>query len=185
MASWKSSTILVVAAFSVSVLLLFLKADMASERRRDAPPARVSNQIYSPGAADPELRTPERAEQIRRAGSARAVSTSSRTPAEPARRGGDAPAARPPSPAIPEHDVPAGHEYYVVTATLTSPESALKGLAEMKRKGLTDAFVGTFDDGKYYPIIGNTYAREDQARLLVAELAEKHGIEAYVYHKKD
>lgn len=181
MSSWKSSTLLVVGAFTVSVLLLFLKSGMVNERRAVGP-ARVSNKIYTPAAADPELRSRELVEQKYQPAPARARAVNTQTTVEPQRA---APAPPPAAPAFPRHDVPAGHEYYVVTATFSQPESARRGLAEMKRKGLSQAFIGTFDEGKYYSVIGDTYAREDQARLLVAELKEKYGIGAYVYRKRD
>lgn len=186
MSSWKSSTLLVVGAFAVSVLLLFLKSGMVSERRASGP-ARVSNEIYSPAAADPELRSRERAEGVRRAALPRARAVNEQTTASP-QRGSVAAAgvgAAGGTPVFPTHDVPAGHVYYVVTATFRDPERARLGLADMRRRGLSEAFIGTFDEGKYYSVIGDTYAREEQARLLVAELKEKHGIGAYVYHKRD
>ena len=182
MSSWKSSTLLVVAAFAVSVLLLFLKSGMVSERRA-AGPARVSNEIYTPAAADPELRSRERAEAIRASAAPRARPVSEQTTVTPQRSSVSGGAAA--APAFPHHEVPADHVYYVVTATFSKPDRARLGLAEMQRKGLAEAFIGTFDDGKYYSIIGDTYAREEQARLLVAELKEKHGIGAYVYHKRE
>ena len=178
MSTWKSSTLLVVGAFTVSVLLLFLKSGMVNERR-EVGPARVSNKIYTPAAADPELRSRELVEQKYRPAPARAQAVNAQTTIEPQRE------APPPAPAFPRHDVPAGHDYYVVTATFSKPESARRGLEEMRRKGLSQAFIGTFDEGKYYSVIGDTYAREDQAMLLVAELKEKYGIGAYVYRKRD
>ena len=207
MNAWKSSTLLVLAAFSVSVLLLFAKSGMVSERaaraHADANSVVVSNHIYSPAAADPDLRSPERAAKVRRRPAAKPVANRVNVPpttrpaarppvtkpaAAPAAAGepaADAPPAREAAPAAPRHDVPPGHDFYVVTATFTRYENAERGLAEMKRKGCSKAWIGNFDEGKYYSVIGDTFADEPSARYLVQQLEAKHGVKAYIYHKQD
>ena len=202
MNAWKSSTLLVLGAFTVSVVLLLTKAGMYGDRR-SADAVVVSNHIYSPAAADPNLRSPERADRLRRSAAKPVAASLNQTATpKPARRK-PAPAPKPtPKPAAKAtaaptapaptaaaaptaHAVPAGHVFYVVAATFSSKENGERGLAQMRRKGLDKAFLGTFDEGKFYSVIADTYAKESSARYMVKELADKHQMSAYVYHKKD
>ncbi len=188
MSAWKSSTLLVLAAFTVSVLLLFTKSGMVGQRS-DSGEVIVTNNIYSPAAADPELRSLDRAENLRRR-PARATQVANTAPATRPRPAQPATQAAPRTQAAPAasptlHEVPSGHVFYVVTATFSSRANADRGLAAAQKKGLTKSFVGTFDEGKFYSVIGNTFAEESSARYMVKELADKHGIKAYVYHKRD
>ena len=213
MDTWKSSTVIVVATFAVSVLLLFAKASMVRDRSDASGEVVVSNEIYSPAAADPELRSPERAARIREAAQPRPKTVAQRTeapkpPQRAAPQAGETASAKTeeplPVPAeaqpgvvtgaaeaspvnepFPEHQVPAGHDFYVVAATFSSPDNARKGLANMQRKGLAKAFVGTFDEGKFFSVIANTFPREEQARYMVQELERDHGIKGYVYHRRE
>ena len=202
MNSWKSSTLLVLAAFTVSVVLLFAKAGMHGERG-SSQQAVVSNHIYSPAAANPELRDPERAERLTRrvatatnvrpqhsratarAAKQRTTATAPAPKAAPTKSTAEPKATPNPKPAVETHPVPEGHAFYVVMATFSSRDNAERGLADMKAKGLKESFVGTFDDGKFYSVIGNTFAKEPSARYMIAELKDKHGINAYIYHKRD
>ena len=201
MNAWKSSTLLVLAAFTVSVVLLFAKAGMHSERSHGDRVV-VSNHIYSPAAADPQLRNPERAERLRRAAKPIPASATNvrpqhnRATATPARQlaptRDEAPRTQTEStptpsvaPSASSHVVPEGHVYYVVMATFSSRDNAERGLVQMKAKGLDKSFVGTFDEGKFYSVIGNTFSKESAARYMINELKEKHGISAYIYHKRD
>jgi len=200
MTSWKSSTLLVLAAFTTSVVLLFTKSGMHSTRALSERVV-VSNHIYSPAAADPDLRVPERAERLRRVAqpvqaSATNVRPQHDRPAASATKQTKS-AAKLPTPeskaATPPvkqvefntHPVPEGHVFYVVMATFSSRSNAERGLKDFKRRGLQKAFVGTFDEGKFYSVIGNTFARESSARYMINELKEKHGVNAYIYHRKD
>jgi len=188
MNSWKSSTLLVLAAFTVSVLLLFAKSSMIGERTVHDE-VMVSNYIYSPAAADPDLRSQDRAERIRLSrGKARKVSTKTRSskPWTKAPRTPTAPAeATSVKPSVRRSSATPENEFYVVTATFSSYENANRGLEQMKALGMDKAFVGNFDEGKFYSVIGQTFPKEASARFMVSELLKKHGIKAYVYHKQD
>lgn len=192
MTPWKSSTLLVLVAFTLSVVLLFAKAGMVRERNLVEDNV-VSNHIYSPAAADPDLRVPERAERLMRAtpkpkpsAEAKPVSISE-TVSSPAVSPERSPKEAKPAETKTTKTTPAqgANMFYVVTATFSSKENADKGVVQMKKKGLKDAFVGTFDEGKFYSVIGNTFADEASARFMVTELLREHKIKAYIYYKKD
>ena len=211
MNTWKSSTLLVLAAFTVSLVLLFAKAGMV-QPRDSSEEVLVSNYIYSPAAADPNLRSPERAENLRRQ-QARAQPVAAKTTVEapveapspkptatsppasaktrPAPSATDSPAKQTTAPidltqyGIAAHRVPANHKFYVVAATFSTPDNAKRGLANMKAKGLDASFIGTLDEGKFFSVIANTFTQETQAAYMVRELERKQGIRAYVYHKKE
>ena len=75
--------------------------------------------------------------------------------------------------------------FYVVAGTFETRENAEKGLAELQAKGLHQSFLGVFNEGKYTSVIARNFAREDQARLMLAELKDKHGVSGYIYHKTE
>ncbi len=190
---WKSSTLLVLAAFAVSVLLLFAKANLVDERGSTTDFS-VSREIYSPAAADPQLRDPERAELVRQrprsdGGTASAKTVARTTSTEAGNNKVSAAATetlagKPFVNPFPEQKVPKSHVYYVVAATFSSPDNARRGLGDLKSKGLDKSFIGTFDEGKWFSVIANTFAKEESAHYMVKELERKHGVKAYVYHRK-
>ena len=201
MSAWKSSTLLVFGAFTISVVLLLAKSGMVAGRTERAE-VRVTSHIYSPAAADPELRDPERAERLRRSAKPQARTTSTRTTVvrEPKRatppagppKSTPAPrtakaslASTPPAEPLPRHEVPANHRYYVILATFSSLENAKRGRRNLEEKGLSGCFVGSFDEGKYYSVIGRTFANEESARYMVNEIVTKYGLDPYIYFKRD
>ena len=196
MRSLSPSTLLTVAVFALSVGLLVVKRSMNQdvERRRSEEQVLVSNHIYSPAAADPELRDPQRASRVAQRGVSRAVPAEASVSASSiaTNTAQTVPATPPevaPRPAasvdIPKHEVPDNHRYYVVLSTFREPANALKDLERLQRKGFKNAFIGTFDEGRYYSVIGDTYATEQSARFLVRQSIDKHGLTPYVYHKQD
>ena len=187
---WKSSTVLVAAAFGLSVLLLFLKAGMMHERATADRPL-ITNHVYSPAAADPELRDQRAAERITArpavdlAPATRAVVVREpvRTPARQRVEASTPP--RRTAAATPTTTVAIPEPYHVVTATFSAREKAERGVADLKRKGFAEAFVGVFDGGKYYSVIARRFDREDQARVMLSELKSKYGVEAIIWKKVD
>lgn len=200
MNTWKSSTLLVAAAFMVSVILLFTKSGMMRERATTGRPL-ITNHIYSPAAADPDLRNQARAERMsRQEPRAEKVATHAVVIREPAtvksleiKSSSEASATPLPTPAktavktaATETVVPdADHRYYVVAGTFSTLENAQKGLLEFKSKGLSHSFIGVFNEGKYTSVIARAFEQENQARLMLKELKEKHNISGYIYHKVD
>ncbi len=215
MNAWKSSTLVVLATFSVSVVLLFAKADMMRERASAGRPL-VTNHIYSPAAADPDLRNAEKAKRMSRpfepAPKTATVSVITRQPElppapepTPTRQASlSVPTTEQTSASAKTATAPAGetksasaktnsgeykpadsHRFYVVVGTFTTRQNALKGLADMQRRGLKESFIGVFDEGKYVSVIARAFEREDQARIMLSELDAKHSINGYIYHKVD
>ena len=195
MKSWKSSTLVVAVAFGVSVVLLFAKADMMRERASAGRPL-ITNHIYSPAAADPDLRNRERAERMTRPpeksqavivrqpeGALATPTKATATTSSPAvAKTAQTVAAQAPTSG---YRPPASHRYYVVAATFDAREKAERGLADLQRRGLKESFIGVFDDGKYVSVIARAFEREDQARIMLGELDAKHGIAGYIFHKTD
>ena len=212
MQTWKSSTLIVVAAFSVSVVLLFTKADMMRERASAGRPL-ITNHIYSPAAADPDLRNPDHAARLtrREAPATRAVvvrqpevkaeraatteprpnsatlTASARTPSQPVAAEKEFKAVEQASAKTSASDYrpPASHRYYIVAGTFDTRDKAERGLADLQRRGLNQSFIGVFDEGKYVSVIARALPREDQARIMLTELKSKYNIEGYIYHKTE
>ncbi len=184
---------MVAVAFGLSVVLLFAKAGLMRERAT-AGRAVVTNHIYSPAAADPILRDQHRADAISRRPAA-AAQTASR--AVVIREAGDerptiarttgASAADAPADERPLRRTPIDPDkpYYVVVGAFEARENAEKDLRRLQAKGLTQSFLGVFNEGKYTTVIASHFAREDQARLHLAELEDKHGVKGYIYHKTE
>ena len=181
----KSSTVIVAAAFALSVVLLFAKAGMMRERATADRPV-ITNHVYSPAAADPQLRDqnsaarivagpvaePQRAVVVREP-----VREPARQRTEPARA---TPAATPPAPK-PVIDYP----FHVITGTFASRANAERALAELKGRGYRDAFIGLFDDGTKHCTIAGKFRREDRARVMLSELKSKWGTAGYIYEKTE
>ncbi len=186
MQRWKTSTILVAAAFGLSVVLLFAKAGMMRDRATAGRPV-VTNHIYSPAAADPKLQDQRRAEQMtRRSNAAPAKAVIVREPGAGA--GAKAKlASQTSTDQRPLHATPIDptKPYYVVVGTFETRENAETELRRLQAKRVVQGFLGVFNDGKYTSVIARNFAREDQARLMLTELKEKHGVSGYIYHKTE
>ncbi len=187
MQRWSSSTVFVAAAFGLSVVLLFAKAGSMRERATEGR-AIVTHHIYSPAAADPALRDQDRAERLTK----RPVSTTSRAVVvrEPAATSRPAASASAPSSPVDERPLrrtptDPTKPFYVVAGTFETRANAEKGLAQLQAKGLHQSFLGVFNEGKYTSVIARNFASEDKARLLLAELEDKHNIKGYIYHKTE
>ena len=174
------------AAFGLSVVLLFLKAGMMRDRATAGRPL-ITNHVYSPAAADPDLRDQRAAERIT-ARVAAGVTAPGR--AVVVREPTSVPAPRRPRPAAPTAAPPAApaeisEPYHVVAATFRERAKAERGVADLKRKGFGEAFVGVFDDGEYYSVIARRFAREDQARVMLSELKTKWGVAGLIWKKTE
>ena len=191
---WKSSTVFVAAAFALSVVLLFAKAGMMRERATADRPL-ITNHLYSPAAADPELRDRRAAERIAAprpsAGAQRAVIVREPT-REPAPRRTPTPRARATTASRSvASEAPARsaavitHPYHVITGTYSQPANAERALAGLKAKGYREAFVGVFDEGTKHCTIAGKFEREDHARVMLSELKTKWSMGGYIYEKTE
>ena len=196
---WKSSTVFVAAAFALSVVLLFAKAGMMRERATEGRPL-ITNHLYSPAAADPQLRDQRAAERLvspdeeATATSQRAVVV--REPLrEPARQRTAPSRARtatlvttPAAVAPARATAPAPvitHPYHVITGTYSKRANAERALAPLKEKGYRNAFVGVFDEGTKFCTIAGKFEREDRARVMLSELKTKWNTGGYIYEKTE
>ena len=184
----KSSTVIVAAAFALSVVLLFAKAGMMRERATADRPV-ITNHVYSPAAADPQLRDRDAAARVIARPAAepqRAVVVREPT-REPARRRTASPrasataVAATPAVAKPVIDFP----YHVITGTFANRANAERALAQLKERGYRDAFIGLFDDGTKHCTIAGKFKREDRARVMLSELKSKWGTAGYIYEKTE
>ena len=180
----KSSTVIVAAAFALSVVLLFAKAGMMRERATADRPL-ITNHVYSPAAADPQLRDRDAAARVIERPKAEAqravvvreptrVPARQRTPARPA-------VAATPAVAKPVVDYP----FHVITGTFSNAANAERALAQLKERGYRDAFIGLFDDGTKHCTIAGKFKREDHARVMLSELKTKWGTAGYIYEKTE
>lgn len=187
---WKSSTVLVASAFAVSVILLFAKAEMMRERATEGRPL-ITNHLYSPAAADPELRDRRAAERLVAPAEAPQRAVVVREPIRtPARGRTEAPrshgitasrnvSAPRPAPAAIEDP------YHVITGTFGRRANAERALAELRKRGYRRAFIGLFDEGTKHCAIAGKFADEAHARVMVAELSSKWNQDAYIYKKTE
>ena len=187
--AWKSSTVLVGAAFTLSVALLFAKAGMMRDRATAERPL-ITNHLYSPAAADPELRDQRAAERITRR-SAQATPTAARSVVVRQPAAAPQPAVRETSssaratPAAAAGSVVIERPFHVVVASFKGREGAETELKRLRAKGYKEAFIGVFNEGKYHSLIAANFKREDHARVMLSELKTKHGIEGFIYNKTD
>ena len=218
--SWKPSTLLVLTAFALSIILLFAKSELMLQRLQHRDES-LSHHVYSPAAADPDLRNPEKVSRLRAdRARAQAVSNTAKevagssakpgtteekpisssdsepksvAPAETEKRKAENKAQpkeeKSPSstsvqglhPRFKPTSAPDGHQFFVVFASFQTFENAEKGLEEIRAKGFPQAYIGAFNEGKYYSIIGQTFKTEPEARELLVKLEKERNIKALIY----
>lgn len=187
--TWKTSTLLVLGAFVLSVLFLMFTG---SSKDRSLSSARkpVGKEIYSPAAADPDLRSPELAERVRASAKPRPRQTAQKvavpTPREQKPKvEAPKPEAAPPAQKKNEN-VPEGHHYYVIVGTYSNPKNAERALTTFKKKGAGAPFVGIFNEGQRFSVIAQTFKDEVTARTFVKQLRDEHNwTEAFINFVED
>jgi cell division septation protein DedD len=75
-------------------------------------------------------------------------------------------------------------QFMVIAGSFKVRENAEKGVQKLKSLGYSDARIGSFNKGSLASVLVKTYDSKAEASALVAELKEKHGIEAYVQVRK-
>ena len=184
MDTWKTSTLLVIGAFVLSVLFLTFVGG-SRERNTVRAPGPVDSEIYSPAAADPELRSPELASRVRASAKPRPRQTAQKvTVPKPAPKviKPKVEATKPAAPAAKRNEnVPAGHHYIVIVGTYSNPKKAERALETFKKKGAGKPFVGVFNEGQRFSVVAQTFKEERSARTFVKQLRDDHNwTEAFI-----
>jgi cell division protein FtsN len=88
-------------------------------------------------------------------------------------------------PLVPKDEVesPTGN-FMVIAGSYRVKANAEKEVARLKSLGYANARVGTFNQGSLASVLVNSFDSKADASSLVAELKEKHGVDAYVQIKK-
>ena len=88
-------------------------------------------------------------------------------------------------PPVPKDEVesPSGN-FMVIAGSYRVKANAEKEVARLKSLGYANARLGTFNQGSLASVLVNSFNSKADASSLVAELKEKHGIDAYVQIKK-
>ncbi|MFK8056498.1 MAG: SPOR domain-containing protein [Saprospiraceae bacterium] len=182
METWKTSTLLVIGAFVLSVLFLVFTSnpfDRGVARARGP----IDSEIYSPAAADPDLRSPELADRVRASAKPRARQTAQKVsvPVPTPKVVKPKVVVAAPTAVLPEvtappknENVPEGHHYYVIVGTYSNPQNAERALAAFQKKGAGKPFVGVFNEGQRFSVIAQTFENEAKARVFVKALRDKH-----------
>ena len=145
----------------------------------------TSSEIYSPAAADPDLRSPELADRVRASAKPKPRKAAQKvTVPAPAPKKVKAPNYKvvtpQPKPEEPKpaptrnSNVPEGHHYYVIVGTYSNPQNADRALESFKKKGAGIPFVGVFNEGQRFSVIAQTFADEASARSFVKSLRDDH-----------
>jgi len=176
MDTWKTSTLIVIGAFVLSVLFLLLSGGEADNKRSVG--RGHQNEIYSPAAADPDLRSPELADRVRASAKPKPRKAAQKVTI-PAPKPKPAPqkviAPKPAAPEVAKNaNVPDGHHYYVIVGSYSNPQNANRALATFEKKGAGKPFVGVFNEGKSFSVIAQTFKEEATARTFVKALRDDH-----------
>ncbi|MEY2905293.1 MAG: hypothetical protein RJA52_1309 [Bacteroidota bacterium] len=78
----------------------------------------------------------------------------------------------------------ASGNYMVIAGSYRIKGNAEKEVQRLIGLGYANARVGTFNQGSLASVLVNSFENKADASSLVAELKEKHGIDAYVQVKK-
>ncbi len=189
MDTWRTSTLLVIGAFILSILfLIFSKSSRDSSRTQLR--SHVENEIYSPAAADPDLRSPELADRVRASAKPkpRKAAQKKTIPApKPRKVQPKAVVSKPAKPApVKNANVPDGHHYFVIVGTYSNPQNAERALAAFQKKEAGKPFVGVFNDGRSFSVVAQTFKEEATARKFVKSLRDDHNwTEAYINYVTD
>ena len=189
MDTWKTSTLLVIGAFVLSIGFLLL-SNNSRDSKRIRVQSHADNEIYSPAAADPDLRSPELADRLRASAKPkpRKAAQKKTIPAPKPRKTKPKVHVQKTTKPLPvkNSNVPAGHHYYVIVGTYSNPQNAERALASFQKKNAGKPFVGVFNEGQRFSVVAQTFKDEAVARKFVKSLREDHNwTDAFINYVTD
>ncbi len=176
-------------AFVLSVLFLML-SNGSRDNDRIRVRSHVDNEIYSPAAADPDLRSPELADRLRASAKPKPRPASQKKVIQAPKPKKVEPKVVVPKPSKPapvkNSNVPDGHHYFVIVGTYSNPQNAERALATFQKKEAGKPFVGVFNEGQRFSVVAQTFKEEPAARQFVKSLRDDYNwTDAFINYVTD